>query len=202
MDNNRNIKILVWNIRGMNSQEKWDAIRAKISESPCHILCLQETKREHFDSFYLKKLCPRNLDRFYFTPSIGAFGGLITIWNSSMFTASLVQANNFVVTVKFDCAMNNNSFHLTNIYGPSSSTEKFGFITWFMTLDRAEFSEWILAGDFNLYRSQEDRKNQVAILVRCKCLMSSSLVLLFQKSLSVDRSILGVTCKLIHCWLN
>jgi hypothetical protein len=29
MDNNRNIKIRVWNVRGINSQEKWDAIRAK-----------------------------------------------------------------------------------------------------------------------------------------------------------------------------
>lgn len=111
MDYNRNIKILVWNIRGINSQEKWDAIRAKITESACHILCLQETKREHFDSFYLKKFCPRHLDRFHFSPSSGAAGGLITIWNSSFFKDSLVQANSYAITIKFDCSLNNNSFH-------------------------------------------------------------------------------------------
>jgi hypothetical protein len=63
----------------------------------------------------------------------------------------------FAVTVKFDCNMNSNSFHLTNLYGPSTSAEKFGFITWLLNLDRTDYNDWIMAGDFNLYRSPEDR---------------------------------------------
>lgn len=157
MDNTRNIKFLVWNVRGINSLEKWDALRTKITESACQIVCLQETKRELFDSFYLKKFCPRSLDNFFYSPSMGASGGLITIWNSSLFSGTLVQANNFAVTVKFHCSLNNSCFHLSNIYGPSSSLEKFGFVTWLLNLDKSDFSEWILAGDFNLYRSTEDR---------------------------------------------
>jgi hypothetical protein len=31
--NRRATKILVWNIRGINSQAKWDALRGKIEES-------------------------------------------------------------------------------------------------------------------------------------------------------------------------
>jgi exonuclease III len=67
MDSNRNIKVLFWNVRGINSQAKWDAIRDKISESACQVVCLQETKRENFDSFYIKKFCPRALDNFAFS---------------------------------------------------------------------------------------------------------------------------------------
>lgn len=156
MDNNRNIKILVWNIKGINSQDKWDAIRAKISESACHILCLQETKREQFDMFYLKKFCQGILTDF-FLPVIDASGGLIIIWNSSFFNASPVHANSYAITTKIDCFLNNSSFHLTNVYGPSASDQKLGFITWLINLDRSNFSEWILVGDFNLYRSGEDR---------------------------------------------
>lgn len=157
MDNTRNVKILVWNIRRLNSQEKWDAIRKKISESACQILCLQETKRETFDSFYLKFFFPRHLDKFFFSPSVGASGGLITIWNSSFLSASLLQANSYAVTVKFDSHLYNNSFHLTNVYGPSASAEKFGFVTWLLNLNSSDFNNWILAGDFNLYRSTDDR---------------------------------------------
>jgi exonuclease III len=47
---NRNWSVLCWNVRGINSQEKWDAIRSKILESSCDIVCLQETKKESFDS--------------------------------------------------------------------------------------------------------------------------------------------------------
>lgn len=65
---NRSLNIMVWNVRGINSQSKWDAIRDKISESSASIVCLQETKRENFDIAYIKKFCPRHLDQFEFSP--------------------------------------------------------------------------------------------------------------------------------------
>lgn len=49
MNNNCAINILAWNVRGINSQGKWDAIRAKIDESAASIVCLQEIKRESFE---------------------------------------------------------------------------------------------------------------------------------------------------------
>ena len=55
-NNNKNWNILNWNIRGMNSEDKCLALRQKIDESDCNIVCLQETKRETFDTAYLKKL--------------------------------------------------------------------------------------------------------------------------------------------------
>ena len=41
--------ILCWNVRGLNSDEKWTSIKDKISESKCDIICLQETKKEFID---------------------------------------------------------------------------------------------------------------------------------------------------------
>lgn len=157
--NNRSNKILFWNIRGINSQEKWDALGDKISESACQVLCLQETKRGIFDNFYIKKFCPRNLDKFAYSPSLGASGGLITIWNSSLFEGSLVQANSYAVTVKFTCRSNNKSFHVTNIYGLASSPQKMGFVTWLLNLDTNDYDDWVLGGDFNLIR-HPDNKNK------------------------------------------
>ena len=37
--------ILCWNIRGVNSEPKCLALRNKIDESNCSIVCLQETKK-------------------------------------------------------------------------------------------------------------------------------------------------------------
>lgn len=74
-----------------------------------------------------------------------------------MFSASVVQANSYAVTVKFECFLNNSTFHLSDIYGPSISAEKFDFITWLLNLDKADINDWLLTGDFNLYRSPEDR---------------------------------------------
>ena len=115
------MKIMFWNVRGINSQEKWDAIRDKISESACHIICLQETKREVFDSFYIKRFCPRNIDNFAYSPSIGASGGLLTAWNSSMFDGSVVHVNSYDITVKMFSRLDNKTFHVGNIYGSSET---------------------------------------------------------------------------------
>lgn len=62
------MKFLVWNVRGINSQRKWDAIRDKIAESGASMVFLQETKRGHFDHDYIRHFCPRHLDKFEFFP--------------------------------------------------------------------------------------------------------------------------------------
>ena len=141
----------------MNSKEKWDAIRAKINESSCHIVCLQETKRDNFDQLYLKKFCTKQLNSFAFFPSVGASGGIITIWNNNVFSGDVIQANAYCVTVKFINRLDNSCFFLSNIYGPSHASGKLAFITRQLNLDTTSFEDWLLVGDFNLYRSVEDR---------------------------------------------
>lgn len=48
--------ILCWNVRGINSDKKWDAVRDRVVESMCDIICLQETKKQSFDLLFLKKI--------------------------------------------------------------------------------------------------------------------------------------------------
>jgi exonuclease III len=156
-NNNRSCKILFWNVRGINSQDKWDAIRDKITESAYQVLCLQETKRESFDIFYIKKFCPRSPDQFAFFPSIGASSGLLAVWNSSIFEGSVDQSKSYAITVKLCCRMDNKEFFVTNIYGPASALLKQGFITWLMSLDSTSYDDWVLGGDFNLIRSPENQ---------------------------------------------
>ena len=58
MNNNRTWNILNWNVRGINSSDKWLAIKKKVEESAAGIVCLQETKIEIFDLTYIHKVCP------------------------------------------------------------------------------------------------------------------------------------------------
>ena len=59
MNNIRPWKILCWNIRGINSNKKWNSIRDKIVESKCNILCLQETKRHLFTNPTSRTFIPK-----------------------------------------------------------------------------------------------------------------------------------------------
>ena len=68
-----------WNIRGINDKDKWLAIQNKIDETDCDLICIQETKRETFDSRYLKQFFPKCLNKFDYQPSVGASGGLLVV---------------------------------------------------------------------------------------------------------------------------
>ena len=106
-------------------------------------------------TLFLKKFRPRYLDNFSFSPSVGASGGVITILNSSVLDGTTIQSNAYAITVKFHNRLDNKDFHLTNIYGPSA--KKMAFVTWLINLDISNFDDWLLASDFNLIQSAENR---------------------------------------------
>lgn len=135
-------------------------MRLKISESAWNILCLQETKRDSFDNAYIKKFCPRHLNCFAFHPSAGASSGLLTVWNGNLYNGDIIQANSYAITIKLTSNLDNSILHISNVYGPAHSSGKTAFITWLLNFNITTFDEWMLAGDFNLYRSIEDRNRQ------------------------------------------
>jgi exonuclease III len=111
-------------LRGINSEKKWVALASKIEESNCDIICLQKTKRESFDLEYIKKFCPRKFNKFEYLPSVGASGGIIIIWCSSLFTGTLAFQNEFSISVQFTCNISASTWIFTNIYGPSQADRK------------------------------------------------------------------------------
>ena len=54
--------VLCWNVRGLNSPARQRDVRAKIEESRCSIICLQETKCDTFDIHMIRSFCPRRFD--------------------------------------------------------------------------------------------------------------------------------------------
>ena len=54
----KNWSVLCWNVRGLNSKARQRDVRAKIEESQCSIVCLQETKCEDFDIRKIRTFCP------------------------------------------------------------------------------------------------------------------------------------------------
>jgi exonuclease III len=79
----RSWRILCWNVRGLNSENRQRDVRSKIDESGCDIICLQETKCESVDWRFIRKFAPKRFDCFTFSPSVGASRGMIVLWNSS-----------------------------------------------------------------------------------------------------------------------
>lgn len=132
-------------------------MRVKIEESQCLIICLQETKCELFDQRFLRKFCPRRFDNFVYAPLVGASRGIIILWNSAMFSGSLVDIKAFGIIMNFTSTHNSQQWTLVNVYGPCQGPERDHFVHWLYHLNILVEEFWLFVGDFNLIRSLENR---------------------------------------------
>ena len=153
--------VLVWNIRGINSNDKLLAIRNAIETCGCDVICLQETKRMHFDLAFLKTFCPKRFDNFAYVPSRGASGGIITIWSGSAFSGSVCYSENHALGVTLTSKVSGNVWSLYNIYGPCQGNDHVLFTDWLYDLDIPDSDDWLLVGDFNFIRSSANRNKPV-----------------------------------------
>ena len=160
MMNNRQWNILNWNIRGINDSAKWLALRNKITEADCDIVCIQETKRENFDGRYLLSFCPIKLNKYDYIPSIGASGGIITIWNDNLFARETLHKNEYSISIRFTSKQTGEHWILTNIYGPCQDDRRQEFIQWFQDIDMPIETKWMIMGDFNYIRYPQNRNIQ------------------------------------------
>jgi hypothetical protein len=155
--NNRSWQILCWNIRGLNDSNKWDAVRNKVEESACAVFCLQETKKQDFDSGFIRNFAPRRFDKFDFVPSVGASGGILLVWNSSVFDGTVLDKQRFGITMHFVSIHSGQSWKLTSVYGPCTEPARSEFLSWFRGHVINPDDNWLFMGDFNFYRSLENR---------------------------------------------
>jgi exonuclease III len=149
--------VLCWNIRGLNAESKWESLRNKITESNCDIVTVQETKKSSVDLSFIRNFCPRIFDEFCFLPSVGASGGILVICKSLVFKGVEIFQNNFAISVLFSSLHNDDSWILTSVYGPCDPEGKLAFLDWFGNIHMPDEMDWLIVGDFNLLRKQEDR---------------------------------------------
>ena len=150
-------KVLCWNIRGLNSDDKQLALYNKIMESGCAVACVQETKKEDFDRAFIKKCCPRQFDSFTFSPSVGASGGILVVWKSSILEGTLVQVQRFGLIISFKSVHSQQKWTLVVVYGPCHGEQRDLFVQWLYDLVIPTDELWLFMGDFNFIRSEEDR---------------------------------------------
>jgi hypothetical protein len=100
---------------------------------------------------------PRRFDKFIYFPSDGSSGGLIVIWNSAIFKGELVQNLAWATTIKLLSTQSSSFWYLSNIYGPCTGEDRNNFVQWLYDLHIDDSENWILMGDYNFYRSHNDR---------------------------------------------
>lgn len=114
-----NISIFCWNVRGLNTQARKDAVRETLTSTTSHLACLQETKLTQVDQSLADFLGGPNLRSFAFKPDEGTRGGILLLWNDDFIEVTNVLQSTYNLSASVTLRECNSAFRLTIAYGPS-----------------------------------------------------------------------------------
>ncbi|GMJ02901.1 hypothetical protein HRI_003959300 [Hibiscus trionum] len=89
-----------WNVRGLGRAEKRRAVKRLISKIKASLIFIQETMLESHKLWLLRRLWPSRSGCLVASPAEGSSGGLVTLWDGSVFEveSSNIQSRFILVT--------------------------------------------------------------------------------------------------------
>ncbi|XP_024630380.2 exodeoxyribonuclease-like [Medicago truncatula] len=154
------MKLVSWNVRGLGGLEKRKDVRSLVQEKRPWILCLQETKLGRCDDGLRLAVWDGQSVAFSFRPSLGASGGLMTLWDSSEVEVWSSSSFDHVLSIHGRFISSNEEFHLFNVYAPCNSNDR--QVLWDSLSSRLQVlrgKKVCVCGDFNAVRNREERRS-------------------------------------------
>jgi exonuclease III len=109
------MKIISWNIRGLNGRSKQKLLREIIIAEKPDIMMLQETKCATEEMDKLLPSCWKQGKGIY-TDATGTTGGLALLWNPSSVTLDNFFTTRWSISATYRLIGSNKPGYLTNVY--------------------------------------------------------------------------------------
>jgi exonuclease III len=115
-------KILIWNVRGLNSTARQDSVRSLVVSSRADIVCIQETKMTAISQRIKLSTLGSDFTGYITLPSIGANGGIFVAWRRHIGITGAQRVDSFSTSIQFSTE-NGQAWWLTCVYGPQGTED-------------------------------------------------------------------------------
>ena len=152
------MKIAAWNIRGLNDKCKQTEIRKVIFDNQLALLCIVETKVRRSNIDKVRRNCMPNWGLLHNTPGSGV-GRVWIIWDVVRLDVALLKNNKQSIDCMVTVRDNGKHFVLSGVYGLNDRVGRYDL--WRdlrSTYAVINGLPWLIMGDFNIVRKQEERK--------------------------------------------
>ncbi|GMI79802.1 hypothetical protein HRI_001649500 [Hibiscus trionum] len=149
--------ILSWNVRGLGRHEKVRAVRKTIWACKAGVILLQETKLDSQKVGVCKRLRGNRFGDYAFSPEIGSAGGLLSLWDASVFVEDNRIAQDRVIIILGTLVEAKLRIGVCNVYDPNDQSERTMFWSQLKALIDSLRVPIIMGGDFNAVRTWEEK---------------------------------------------
>ncbi|XP_071739580.1 uncharacterized protein [Rutidosis leptorrhynchoides] len=143
----------------MRSKRTW--IKDLCFANNIHFLGVQESKMTKLELFRIKSMWGNYVFDYAVSLSRGRSGGLISIWDPNFFKKERIWSDDNFLIIKGKWVSSNASFFMVNIYGPNDAPSKRTFWDKLSSFMSENEGEYILFGDCNEVRVEEERFGSV-----------------------------------------
>lgn len=118
------LKVMTWNVRGLNDRRKRLAVRQAILIERPDLITLQETKLHQIDRAIFREICGRRIDQYVFLPALGTRGGILIAWKHSTHTLLSHTLGQYTLTVSLQRNTDLSEWDFTAVYGPTADQHR------------------------------------------------------------------------------
>jgi exonuclease III len=112
------MKIISYNARGLGGGEKRVEIRRLVQEKSPYMVCIQETKLSTVDDFLIKSIWGDDSGGYSYQSSVGASGGLVTMWDKSLIDVRSSMSFDHVLVIIGKVILTGEDIVVINVYAP------------------------------------------------------------------------------------
>jgi exonuclease III len=151
------LRMISWNVRGLNSKEKRSQIRNALKMWNGEIICLQETKMSNIGRAEIGSLWGNRFAGWVFLESEGASGGVLIMWDKRVTEVQDWVKGQYSISCRFRNVQDQFEWAFSGVYGPNADAERFtlweelaGVRSWWDV-------PWCIGGDFNVMRFPSEK---------------------------------------------
>ena len=118
------LKIISWNVRGLNDPDKRLQIKNLIKSWKVDVICLQETKLEVMSRSLVKSLWGCHYVDWVYLGSVGTAEGILVMWDKRVVEKVEEVVGQFSVSCKFQNVEDQFGWAFSGVYGPNFVNER------------------------------------------------------------------------------
>ena len=148
------MKILCWNVRGLNSPLKQHEVAALLKKEHVDFCALVETK---LSSHRIEQLRISRLQKWNITSNAmnSSNARIVLIWNPVSISLEVLHVSEQAIDVKVSCLISQSQFSACFVYGYNTIIQR--RTLWDNLRDWNPTTPWMVMGDFNSILSLDDR---------------------------------------------
>ena len=151
------LRILSWNVRGLNNPRKREIVKNMLRDWRCDVVCLQETKLDHMDQSLIRSIWSNPYAGWEFVNAVNVARGILLLWDKRVLDKIDAYSGEFSVSCSWKGVVDGFVWTCTGVYGPTVETSRSTFWAELMDIRQRCNSPWCILGDFNVVQYPSER---------------------------------------------